>query len=90
MATKVYFWPGQHHDPSYAGGWVLGTWATAVGSLGELRKLCAAAGVHRPSSPYQAKPDSDVADAAFASLGSLLFRNGEPTGDESAEWQVIR
>ena len=90
MPTKVYFWPGQHHDPSYTGGWVLGTSAAAVGGLGELRKLCASAGVHRPSSPCQARPDSDVAGAALASIGALLFRNGEPTGDESGEWEVIR
>ena len=54
-ATKVYFWGGEHRSPQYAGGWVSVTWAAAVSSRDELRRLCTEQRVKYPSKPFQSK-----------------------------------
>jgi hypothetical protein len=90
LVLKVYFWGGQHHSETYAGGWVCGTFAAAVESLTELGSLCRNAGIHRPQKPWQAKPGRDEWEVAAATPGVLLFRNDEPTGYETREWQVVR
>jgi len=89
MATKVYFWGGEHRDPSYTGGWVHVTWAAAVGSMADLRRLCGEYNVKPPRKPYQAKPGRDEWEAAMGHPGLLVFQNLEPTGDQSGAWQVL-
>lgn len=88
-AVKVYFWGGQHHSPEYAGGWVTVTWAAAVDSLEELRRLCVKQRVKYPSKPSQSKPGKAEWEAAADRPGLLLFRNEEPTGDQTGDWQVL-
>lgn len=88
-AMKVYFWHGEHRSPAYAGGWVTATWAAAVSSLDELRSLCAQQQVKYPSKPFQAKPGRVEWEAATVRRGCLVFRNEEPTGVESGDWQVL-
>lgn len=90
-ATKVYVWGGEHHRPQYTGGWVSVTWAAAVSSLDELRSLCAEQRVKYPSKPFQSKPGRAEWDAATVTErpGLLVFRNEEPTGDQTGDWQVL-
>lgn len=86
---KVHFWGGEHHSPQYEGGWVTVTFAAAVGSLDELRRLCDQHQVKRPSKPYQSKPGRAEWEAAAARPGVLVYRNEEPTGDQSDDWQAL-
>ena len=57
--AKVYFWGGEHHSPKDAGGWLTVTFAAAVDSVDELRRLCEQHQVKRPSKPHQPKPGRD-------------------------------
>ncbi len=88
-ATKVYFWGGQHHSPQYAGGWVNVTWAAAVSSRDDLRRLCSEQRVNYQSQPYQSKPGRAEWEAATERPGVLIFQNIEPTGDETGGWQAL-
>jgi hypothetical protein len=88
-AMKVYIWSGQHYSPQYAGGWVLVTWAAAVSSRDELRRVCSDQRVKYPRKPYQVKPGRDEWEAAMARPGMLVFRNDEPRGDETGDWQTL-
>ena len=89
MATKVYSWGGEHHDPSYAGGWVSVTWTAAVSSMADLRRLCLQEHVKPPRNPNPSRPGNDAWEAAMSRSGLLLFRNVEPHGDQSGGWQVL-
>lgn len=88
-ATKVYFWSGEHQSPEHAGGWVTVSWAAAVSNLDELRDLCAEQRVQYPRKPFQSKPGRAEWDAAIVRPGLLVFRNEEPTGEQTGDWQVL-
>lgn len=85
----VYLWHGDHSGPQYRGGWVTGTFAAAVASQAELRAVCRAAGVHRPSRALRARATDDVVQIALAHPGQLLFVNREATGRQDPHWRVL-
>ena len=86
---SVYVWHGDHSGPQYRGGWVTGTFAAAVSSQAELRAVCRAAGVHRPSRAQRARATDEVVQIALAQPGRLLFVNLEATGKQDPHWRVL-
>lgn len=85
----VHLWPGRHAGAQYRDGWVTGTFAAAVASPAELRAVCHAAGVHRPSRTSRARATDDVVQIALAHPGQLLFVNLEATGKQDPHWRVL-
>ena len=86
---RVWLWQDRHTGERYRGGWTWGTFAAAVESTAQLRALCQAAGVHRPSRPQTARATDDVVQIALAHPGALLFLDREARGREDPHWHVV-
>ena len=86
---NVYVWRDRHVSDQHAGGWVVGEFAAAVDSAADLRAVCEAAGVQRPSRPQRARATDDVVQIALAHPGSLLFLDPKPRSGEDPHWRVV-
>lgn len=89
LALKVYCWHGPYYSPQHPGSWVNVTWAAAVSSKDELRRLCSDQRMKYPRQAHHAKPGRDEWEAAMERPGTIIFRNDEPRGDETGDWQTL-
>lgn len=77
---RVYLWRDRLADGR------AGTLAVAVERASDLRAVCAAAGVQRPSRPQPARATDDVVQIALAHPGVLLVL---PEGRDP-HWKLLR
>ena len=89
MGLRVYLWHDRHASDQYRDGVVSGTFAAAVERREDLRAVCRAAGVLRPSRPQPARAGDDVVQIALAHPGTLLFLDREATGRADPHWRVL-